>query len=116
MTEFPFAPSISEGWQKRIERMKDFADRFRQERGHADCLVMNAGMTLRKSLVEITDEQWETAMQVNVNSCVYLIRDLFDIIPENSRIIFIGSMMGVYPHGTSLAYGVTKSAVHSLFR
>ena len=28
LTEFPFAPSISEGWQKRIERMKDFADRL----------------------------------------------------------------------------------------
>ena len=43
-----------------------------------------------------------------------MIRDLFDIIPQQSRIIFIGSLMGIHPHGTSLAYGVTKAAIHAL--
>lgn len=84
------------------------------KRPSIDCIVCNTGITLRKSLKDITDEDWETVMQVNVNSNVYLIRDLFDKIPPNSRIILIGSMMGIYPHGTSLAYGVTKSAVHAL--
>ncbi len=53
-------------------------------------------------------------MQININSNLYLIRDIFDVIPTNSRIVFIGSMMGIHPHGTSLAYGVTKSALHAL--
>ena len=53
-------------------------------------------------------------MNVNLNSNVFLIRDLYDKIPSNSRIVFIGSLMGVYPHGTSLAYGVSKAAVHAL--
>jgi 3-oxoacyl-[acyl-carrier protein] reductase len=53
-------------------------------------------------------------MQVVVNSHFYLIRDLYNIIAPNSRIVFIGSMMGVLPHGTSLPYGVSKSAVHAL--
>lgn len=79
-----------------------------------DCLILNAGSTLRKELKETTNEDWERIMQTNVNSNVFLIRDLFDKIPPNSRIIFIGSLMGIHPHGTSLAYGVTKSAVHSL--
>lgn len=79
-----------------------------------DCLILNAGSTLRKNLQETTDADWEKVMQVNVNSNVFLIRDLFDKIPPHSRIVFIGSLMGVHPHGTSLAYGVTKSAVHAL--
>lgn len=53
-------------------------------------------------------------MQVNLNSSLYLIRDLYDVIPNDSRIVFIGSLMGVHPHGTSLAYGVSKAAVHAL--
>ena len=53
-------------------------------------------------------------MQINVNSNLFLIRDLFDKIPPHSRIVFIGSLMGIHPHGTSIAYGVTKSAVHAL--
>ena len=95
------------------EQMKSFAIKM-QELAHIDCIVNNAGITLREHLKDITDEAWERVMQVNVNSALYLVRDLYNYIPENSRIIFIGSMMGVYPHGTSLAYGVTKSAVHAL--
>lgn len=79
-----------------------------------DCLVLNAGTTLRKSLQETSEEEWERVMQVNVNSNVYLLRDLMPAIPNGSRIIFIGSLMAIHPHGTSLAYGVTKSAVHAL--
>lgn len=93
--------------------MRDFASQMRKK-GHVDCLVCNAGTTLRSPLTEITDDEWERVMQVNLNSNLYLVRDLFDIIPPDSRIVFIGSLMAVHPHGTSLAYGVSKSAVHAL--
>lgn len=95
-------------------QLKSLAEYVKGKSWNVDCLVLNAGMTLRKSLQETTDEDWEAVMQVNVNSNVYLIRDLYEAIAGNSRIVFIGSLMGVHPHGTSLAYGVTKSAVHSL--
>ncbi len=80
------------------------------------CIVFNAGITLRQNLTDIEDEEWLRVMNVNVNTPVFMLRDLNDMIPDNSRIIFIGSEMGIYPHGTSLAYGVSKSAVHALAR
>ena len=92
------------------QEMHNFAIKMR-EKGHIDCLVCNAGMTLRSDLREIEEEGWERVMQMNVNSNVYLIRDLFDVIPPNSRIVFTGSLMGVLPHSVSLSYGVTKAAV-----
>ena len=95
------------------KEMHDFAMKMR-EKGHIDCLVCNAGMTLRKGLQEIDEEGWERVMQMNVNSNVYLIRDLFDFIPHGSRIIFTGSLMGLLPHSVSLSYGVTKAAVLAL--
>lgn len=93
--------------------MREFAARMAKLES-IDCIVCNAGATLRCDLESITDEDWERTMQVNVNSSLYLIRDLYRRIPNGSRIIFIGSLMGLYPHGTSLAYGVTKAAVHAL--
>ena len=93
--------------------MKAFAERM-VEQAPIDCIVLNTGMTLRSSLKDTTDEEWERVMQVNVNSNVFLIRDIMPGIAPFSRIIFIGSLMGIHPHGTSLAYGVTKSAVHAL--
>jgi 3-oxoacyl-[acyl-carrier protein] reductase len=72
-------------------------------------------MTLRNAtLPEIDDDGWEQVMMVNVNSYVYMIRDLYDVIPHESRIVFIASLLGVHPHSMSLAYGVTKSAVIAL--
>ena len=85
-----------------------------KNREKIDCIICNAGKTIRKSLHEIQDREWEDIMNINLNSNVFLIRDLYDIISTNSRIVFIGSLMGIYPHGTSLAYGVSKASVHAL--
>ncbi len=83
-------------------------------KGHIDCIVLNAGTTFRGSLQDTSDDTWEHVMQVNVNSPTYLLRDLKPTIPNNSRIIFIGSLMGILPHSVSLAYGVSKAAVIAL--
>ena len=99
--------------QAKKNEMREFVQKMQQQPS-IDCLICNVGTTLRKDLCEVEDDEWEQVMQVNVNSNVYLIRDLFYKFPNNSRIIFIGSLMAIYPHGNSLAYGVTKSAVHAL--
>lgn len=79
-------------------------------KGSLDCIVLNAGTTERSGLKDTTDEAWERVMQVNVNSNVSLVRDLYGVIAPNARIVFIGSMMGILPHSVSLVYGVSKAA------
>lgn len=79
-----------------------------------DCIVCNAGMSIRKSFTETTDTDWDRMMEVAVNSHYILIRELFPIIPVGSRILFTGSQMGLMPHAMVLSYGVTKAAVHAL--
>lgn len=81
---------------------------------HLDCIVCNAGMTIRKSFTETTDNDWDNMMEVAVNSHYIMIRDFFSIIPADSRILFTGSQMGLMPHAMVLSYGVTKAAVHAL--
>lgn len=81
---------------------------------HIDCLVCNAGVSIRKSFVETTDADWDLMMEVSVNSHYIMIREFFNLIPAGSRILFTGSQMGLMPHATVLAYGVTKSAIHAL--
>lgn len=88
--------------------MNSFVEKMRQK-SHIDCIILNAGTTFRAGL-QTSDEDWERVMQVNVNSSMYLIRDLYDIIPPNSRIVFISSMMGILPHSVSISYGVSKAA------
>jgi len=78
------------------------------------CIVCNAGTTIRKATQDLTDEDWNRMMQVNVNSHFFLIRDLWQQIQPTSRLIFIGSMMAIQPHATSLPYAVTKAALHAM--
>lgn len=95
--------------QEDKNQMQELVAQLR-EKGLLNCIVLNAGTTERKGLKGTTDEAWERVMQVNVNSNMSLIRDLYDIIAPNARIVFMGSMMGVLPHSVSLVYGVSKAA------
>ena len=91
-----------------------FIEYVKQKTDSIDCIVCNAGMTIRKSFTETTDDDWDKMMEVAVNSHYIIIRELFHLIPNGSRILFTGSQMGLNPHATVLSYGVTKSAVHAL--
>ena len=100
--------------QSVIGSVYEFIDNIRLRAKTVDCIICNTGRTLRKQLTSITDSEWEAVFTVNVHSHFYIIRNLDDLLTSGSKIIFTGSILGELPHATSLAYGVTKSAVHAL--
>lgn len=100
--------------QSKRNEVYDFISKIRSKVTHIDCIICNAGLSIRKPFPEYTDDDWDKMMNISVNSHFILIRELFNCIPHGSRIIFTGSQMGINPHATVLAYGVTKAAVHAL--
>ena len=102
--------------QTKREEVYQFINYVKSKTEHLNCIVCNAGMSIRKSFTETTDVDWDAQMEVAVNSHYIMIREFFPIIPQGSRILFTGSQMGLNPHAMVLAYGVTKSAVHALCR
>lgn len=100
--------------QSKRDEVYNFLRYVKSRTARIDCIHCNAGMTIRKSFVEFTDKDWDAMMEVAVTSHYIMIRELKSIIPNGSRILFTGSQMGVNPHASVLAYGVTKAAVHAL--
>ncbi len=100
--------------QSNREEVYGFIQYVKSKIDHLDCLVCNAGMSIRKSFTDTTDADWDKQMEVTVNSHYIMVREFFPIIPKGSRILFTGSQMAVQPHATVLSYGVTKSAVVAL--
>ena len=96
------------------EDVYDFISYVKSRTNHLDCLVCNAGITIRKSFTETEDSDWDKMMEVAVNSHYIMVREFFAIIADGSRILFTGSQMGLMPHAMVLAYGVTKAAIHAL--
>ena len=91
-----------------------FIEYVKSKIDHLDCIVCNAGMTIRRPFTEMRDDEWDAMMEVAVNSHYIMLREFFPIIPQGSRVLFTGSQMGIDPHATVLAYGVSKAAVHAL--
>lgn len=96
------------------EDVYNFIKYVKSKTNHLDCLVCNAGITIRKSFTETEDSDWDKMMEVAVNSHYIMVREFYHIIPPGSRILFTGSQMGLMPHSMILAYGVTKAALHAL--
>lgn len=93
-----------------------FIDFIKASVSEVHCIVCNAGITIRKSFADTQDADWDMMMEVCINAHVILLRELFPMIQRNSRVLFTGSAMGIYPHAMVLGYGVTKSAVHGLVK
>ncbi len=80
--------------------------------GGVDCLILNAGIGYKVPFNELNVEEWERVMRVNVSVPIFMIKELLQSFKKGSSIIMAGSLMGSIPHSGSLAYGVSKAAVH----
>ena len=79
-----------------------------------DAVVFNAGLTYREKFESMALDEWERMFFANVHFPVFLLQQIVGRIKPAGSVVFTGSLMGIEPHATSLSYGVTKSAVHSL--
>lgn len=80
-----------------------------------DCLVLNCGTTDRTPFDRIEIENWESVLRMNISIPFFLVQQLSPILRNDSgRIIFIGSILGIFPHAISLSYGITKAAIHQM--
>ena len=81
-----------------------------------NALIFNAGLTLRTGFENTRLEDWEKVFFANVHFPVFLLQKIIKNFGEDGSVVFTGSITGIHPHGASLAYGITKTAVHALVK
>ena len=86
--------------------------------GPVDVLVNNAGITLERRTVELTDEEWERVLTTNLTSMFRLARAVAPgmIRRGSGKIINIGSMYGAIGVPRYAAYCASKAAAEALTR
>ena len=84
--------------------------------GRLDILVNNAGMNRRKPIVEFTEDDYETIMNVNLRSIFFLSQAAHPIMKAQGggKIVNVGSMTSLVGIGNVAVYGMTKAAVGQL--
>ena len=81
-----------------------------------DILINNAGICIAGEFEELTDEQWEKIIAVNVTSMFRLSRESIPYLKkgERARIINLGSIMSDMGGPSLSIYGMSKHAVAGL--
>jgi NAD(P)-dependent dehydrogenase (short-subunit alcohol dehydrogenase family) len=91
-------------------------DMLHEKTGDVDVLILNASVQFRNPYTDITDEEFDTQVNVNFKSTFKLMRAYSEGMKENGfgRIITVGSVQQYKPHKDMAIYAATKCAVLSL--
>lgn len=105
------------GMDADIAQSESFAtafDRAEQEFGGVDVLVNNAGIMIRKPIAEITDEEFDRQMAVNLKGTFNGLREAARRLRSGGRIINISSSVAAMASATYGIYAATKTAIETM--
>ena len=94
------------------------ADRAPEFFGPPDIVVNAAGINIRKPMLELTQEDWDRTLRVNLDAAFFLPQRLAPAMIGKrwGRIINIASLQSVRAFGNSGPYGASKGGVMQLTR
>jgi NAD(P)-dependent dehydrogenase (short-subunit alcohol dehydrogenase family) len=104
-----------------VTRGQDVLAMFRSveaAHGKLDILINNAGLSVRADFRHLTDAEWVTIREVNLDGVVRIARDGFKLLAASKRgsLINIASILGLVGTRPAVAYSATKGAVAALTR
>ncbi|SFK71416.1 3-oxoacyl-[acyl-carrier protein] reductase [Halogranum rubrum] len=100
------------------DEVEAMADRVRDVFGGADVLVNNAGITVDKKFEEMTRDDWDAVMDVNLGGVFNCTHSFFDDLKDadNGRLINISSVVGQQGNYGQANYATTKSGLFGFTR
>lgn len=92
--------------------VKFVLDKFK----NIDVLINNAGIDQIKPFMDLTDDDWNKIMQVNLNSVFYCSQEVLENMIHNKKgcIINISSIWGKTGASCEVHYSATKSAIDGM--
>ena len=87
-----------------------------EELGRIDILVHNAAWQNRKAVTDLSEDELDTTMKVNVYAFLRLARAAVPHMNPGASIIATGSVVGLAGSKELPDYGATKGAIHAITR
>ncbi len=104
-----------------VSKGQDISNLFRvieADYGRLDVVANNAGLNVRGDFRHMSDSDWETIREVNLDGVVRIARDGFELMRKsgNASLINLASIMGQRGLRQLAGYAATKGAVSALTR
>jgi 3-oxoacyl-[acyl-carrier protein] reductase len=86
--------------------------------GHIDILVNNAGVTRDQLLMRMTDEEWDTVLNIDLKSAFLCTRAVVRhmLRQRSGRIVSIASVVGIIGNASQTNYSAAKAGVIAFTR
>lgn len=84
--------------------------------GRVDVLFVNAGRTTLGDIEEVSEETFDTEMDVNLKGAFFTVQKALPLMGEGGSIVFTSSCLADMAMPGSSAYSASKAAVNSLVK
>ncbi|GFN22359.1 SDR family NAD(P)-dependent oxidoreductase [Thermanaeromonas sp. C210] len=102
----------------RTEEVERAVDQVLSEYQRIDILVNSAGIFIRDPITEVSDDEWDQVIRVNLYGCFYMCRTVIPHMVKSGygKIVNIASIHGLLGTGNATAYCASKGALINLTR
>jgi 3-oxoacyl-[acyl-carrier protein] reductase len=100
----------------RPDQVEAMAKRAVEEMGRIDVLVNNAGVTRDALLIRMSDEQWQSVIDINLTGAFYCSRAIARVMLRQraGRIVNMASVVGVMGNAGQANYAASKAGLIGL--
>lgn len=115
-TEKGYSVEIYKADVSQREKVKGLVKFTIEKFGKIDILINNAGISQTRLFTDITDEDWNNMLNVNLNSVFYMTQEVvpYMIHEKNGCIINISSIWGSVGASCEVHYSVSKAGVDAI--
>ncbi len=101
-----------------LNSIPELIEKIINQHGQVDVLVNNAGINLKKSALEVTDQEFQQILLTNLSSVFALTREVAKnmVAKKSGSIINISSMAAQYGLPGVVAYAASKTAIEGMTR
>ena len=102
----------------RLDQIPEAIEAIASEAGRIDVLVNNAGINMKKGMLEVTDAEFQAIIHTNLQSVFSMSREVGRVMQGQGggTIIHISSMAAQYGLPYVIAYSASKTAVEGMTR
>lgn len=98
------------------DQVRDATARAVERFGRIDILSTNAGIAIRRPLDELTSEEWDRVVRVNLRGVFLAAKYAIPHMPRGASIIHMASGVGLVGVRNRAVYSATKGAIVALTR